>query len=151
MIHAGSKEEILAKESYYIRTLKCVNITIPDRTPKEWHHEYYQKNKEKYSKLQKEYYIVNKEYIDERNKKYHEAHKEQLNVYYKQYREENKEHKKEIDKAYREANKEKIKERKTQPFLCECGCTIKLDEKARHRKSQKHINLMKPKEEQIQL
>jgi hypothetical protein len=148
MINAESKEEVLAKESYYIRTLKCVNITIPDRTPKEWHHEYYQKNKEKYSKLQKEYYIVNKEYIDKRNKEYGERNKEQLSKYHEQYREEHKEHKKEIDKAYREANKEKIKERKTQPFLCECGCTIKWDEKARHKKTQKHINLMSQKEEQ---
>ena len=45
-------------------------------------------------------------------------------------------------------NKEKIRERKTQPFLCECGCTINWDEKARHRKSKKHINLMEQKQEQ---
>ena len=57
------------------------------------------------------------------------------------------EHKKEVDKAYRDANKEKIKERKTQPFLCECGCTINWDEKARHRKSKKHINLMEQQEQ----
>ncbi len=124
-------------------------ITIPDRTPKEWHHTYYQKNKEKFKEVGKEYYIQNKQVIDKKNKEYKETHKDEMSLYYKQYREEHLEHKKEIDKAYRETNKEKIKERKTQPFTCECGCTINWDEKARHKKSQKHINLMKEKEEQI--
>ena len=129
-LNVESRDQLKQREAHFIKSMKCVNKMTPNQTTKE-------------------YYIVNKEYIDKRNKEYRETHKEKLSVYHKQYREENKEHKKEIDKAYREANKEKIKERKTQPFLCECGCTIKWDEKARHRKSQKHINLMKQKEEQI--
>ena len=48
-----------------------------------------------------------------------------------------------------EKNKEHIKEQRSKSFLCECGCTIQVQEKTRHRKSQKHINLMKQKEEQI--
>ena len=43
---------------------------------------------------------------------------------------------------------QKIKERKTQPFECECGCAIVWDGKARHLRSKKHINLMTQKEEQ---
>ena len=132
-INLDSRDELKAKEGYYIRTLNCVNKYIPDRTQKEWG---------------KEYYINNKDYIDKRNKEYREANKEKLSEYHKQYREDHLEHKKEVNKAYKEANKEKIKEKKTQPFLCECGCTIKWDDKARHRKTQKHINLMSQKEEQ---
>ena len=132
-VNVLTKDELKSKEGFYIRTLNCVNKYIPDRTTKEWN---------------KEYYIQNKETIDKKNKEYRETHKEKLSVYHKQYREEHIEHKKEVDKAYRDANKEKIKERKTQPFLCECGCTINWDEKARHRKSKKHINLMEQKQEQ---
>ena len=141
-IDATCKEELLARESHFIRNMKCLNTVIPDRTAKEWHKQYYENNKEKYQSIQKEYYQENKEYINNRNKLYQENNKDKLLEYSKQYREENKEHKKETDKAYKEANKEKIKERKTQPFLCECGCTIQWDEKARHKRSKKHLKLM---------
>ena len=77
-----------------------------------------------------------------------ERNKEHLSECSKQYREEHKEQKKETNRAYREADKEKIKERKTKPFVCECGCTIKWDGRARHIKSKNHINLMLQKEEQ---
>jgi len=139
---ATCKEELLSKESNYIRNMKCVNTVIPDRTAKEWHKQYYEKNQEKYQSIQKQYYQDNKEYIDNRNKLYKEKNKDKLLEHSKQYREENKEQKKETDKKYRELNKEKIKDRKKQPFVCECGCTIQWDEKARHKKSQKHLKLM---------
>ena len=105
-VNALTKDELRAKEGNYIRNLNCVNKYIPDRTVSEWGKQYYQNNKE---------------HINNRNKLYHEKNKDKLSEYYKQYREENKEQKKETDKAYREKNKEKIKEKKTQPFLCECG------------------------------
>ncbi len=40
---------------------------------------------------------------------------------------------------------EQTKEQRTQPFICDCGCTIQLTEKTRHQKSKKHIELMKNK------
>ena len=122
-VNVNSKDELKQKEANHIKTNKCVNKMMPNRTPKQ-------------------YYQDNKEYLNNRNKLYQENNKDKLLEYSKQYRDENKEQKKETDKAYREANKEKIKERKTQPFLCECGCTIQWDEKARHQKTQKHLKLM---------
>ena len=142
MINVKSKEELLAKESYYIRNLKCVNITIPDRTPKEWHHDYYQKNKENFSNIQKEYYKQNKETIDKRNKEYYEKHKEKLIEYYKQYRIDNLQQKIEYDKKYREENKEKIQARKKEKITCDCGHVINRDELSRHKKSKKHLKYL---------
>jgi hypothetical protein len=69
--------------------------------------------------------------------------------HYKEWCEENKEKLKEYNLEYKKENKAKIKQQQTQPFICECGCTIQRMEKTRHRKTQKHINLMKQKEEQI--
>ncbi len=105
-INLNSIDELRAKESQYIKTMKCVNKHIPGRTLKE-----YQQT-------------------------------EKIQNYYKEYRENNKESKKETDKKYRENNKEKIKERKTEPFICICGCEIKRDEKARHMRSKKHIKIL---------
>jgi hypothetical protein len=35
-VHANSKDELIARESYYIRNFNCLNRTIPDRTRKEY-------------------------------------------------------------------------------------------------------------------
>jgi hypothetical protein len=60
-VNCNSKDELFARESHYIRTLKCVNIIIPDRTKKEWNKMDYQNNKEKFCKKAKDYAIQNKE------------------------------------------------------------------------------------------
>ena len=41
-------------------------------------------------------------------------------------------------KQYREANKAEIAEKQKEPFECECGSTIRKNEKSRHLKSAKH-------------
>ena len=124
-VNVNSKDELKQKEAFHIKSNKCVNKMMPGRTTKQ----YYQDNKDYIANINKQYYEKNKEKMD----KYHEEYRNKL---------ENKERKKETDKLYREENKEAIKERKKKPFLCECGCTIQWDEKARHRRSQKHIKLM---------
>ena len=35
-VSANTKDELLAREAYYIQNLKCVNRNIPRRTAKEW-------------------------------------------------------------------------------------------------------------------
>ena len=52
----NSKDQLIAKEAYYIRLLPCINKNIPGRA-------------------QKEYKNENKEHIKETDKKYYEAHK----------------------------------------------------------------------------
>ena len=47
-----SKDMMHSREAHYIRTLKCVNKYIPNRTKKEWHED----NKETISEKCKKYY-----------------------------------------------------------------------------------------------
>ena len=44
---------------------------------------------------------------------------------------------------YRIENKQKIKDHATQPYHCECGSVIQLNEKARHNRSNTHIDSIK--------
>ena len=128
-VNATCKEELLSRESHYIRNMKCLNTVIPDRTAKEWHKEYYQNNKEKFQSIQKQYYQDNKEYIDNKNKEYKEKHKEAIEKYQEEYRNnlENKQRKKELE---------------SKPVTCECGCIITKNKLKRHQQSQRHIDLM---------
>ena len=64
-VNAKSKDELIARESYYIRNLKCVNKYIPDRTKSEYGKEYRQNNREKIDKYKKEYYQNNQEKLKE--------------------------------------------------------------------------------------
>ena len=45
-------------------------------------------------------------------------------------------------KIYREANKEKINLQKREKLICECGCEINKNGKARHLKSKIHTQLI---------
>ena len=90
--------------------------------------------KERHRKQAREYKKNNEEHVKEKTK---------------EYRENNKEKKKEYDKEYREDNKEKIKEYqkeyKSQPFICECGRTFIIGDKARHEKTLIHKKLIEEK------
>ena len=70
------------------------------------------------------------------------THKETMKYYYENNREKFKE--------YRENNKQKIAEKMKEPITCECGCIIKGKcNLNRHKKSNKHINLMNKKSNDI--
>ena len=62
----SSKEELHARERYYIENNDCVNKVIPTRTPKE----YRQDNKDIISERKKVYYYENHEAILENKKGY---------------------------------------------------------------------------------
>ena len=64
------KEQLHARERYWIENTECVNKFIPTRTNKEW----YEDNKEKIKEHRKEYH-----------KKYYENNKEKIKEYHKQY------------------------------------------------------------------
>ena len=55
-VNYNTKDELHAREKYYIKSLKCVNKYIPTRT----HKEYYQDNKEELLNTMKENYSKNK-------------------------------------------------------------------------------------------
>ena len=76
----NSKDELHAKERYYIESIKCVNKQFPGRTQQEYHElhketltEYYKQyridNKELIKQTKQNYYLKNKEIIMEKNKK----------------------------------------------------------------------------------
>ena len=69
-VNAESKDELLAREKHYIKSVKCINKNIPCQT-------------------KKEYYENNKEEIKFKQKEYRENHKEEINLKAKKYREVN--------------------------------------------------------------
>jgi hypothetical protein len=62
----NSKQELEAREGFYIRGNECVNKVIPGRT----HAEYYQDNKEHRIEYNKKWYQDNKEHNKEHKKEY---------------------------------------------------------------------------------
>ena len=113
------KEQLYARERYFIETLACVNKVIPGRKQAE----YREANKEKIIERGKQYYEVNKEKIIERGKQYYEVNKEKII---------------ERGKQYREANKEKY----TESHSCPCGGRYTTGNKNRHTKSKKHTKYL---------
>ena len=110
------------RERYWIETLKAsLNSYIPTRTNKEYRED-------------------NKEIIAEQRKEHYEKNKEKIIEYQKEYRENNSDNLKEYEKNRK--NKEERLEKAKEKITCECGCLIRKDGLAEHKKNQKHINLM---------
>jgi hypothetical protein len=65
----------------------------------------------------------------------------------KEYRENNDNREKYLNK--KKEQYQKYKGKLSEPATCECGCIVQRCELTRHRKTQKHLNLMKQKGEQI--
>jgi len=105
--------------------------------------EYNNKNKEKIAEKQKQYRENNKGKAKEYNKQYNKNNKEKIKEKYKEYREQNKQKIKEKKKEYYLNNKQKFKEYKEQKFDCECGGKYTIYHKARHLKTNKHIEYLK--------
>ena len=111
-----TKDQLVARERFYIDSLVCVNKHLPLQTDQE----YRDKNKEKF-------------------KEYRETNKEKLKECKKVWREANQEHIAEYHKEYYQANKEAIAEKDKVKFTCECGSTVRTDSKSRHCKTLKHM------------
>ena len=73
-VKCNSKEELLARERFYIKSLKCINKRIEGRTKKEYNEQYYNDNKEKFI---------------ENVKKYEENNKEKVKAYREKWRDDN--------------------------------------------------------------
>jgi adenylate kinase family enzyme len=101
-VKANSKDELLSRESFYIKSMSCVNKCIPMRTEKEWRKD----NKETLKKNRKLYHENNKDNIEEYMKLYRDNNKDKIKETIKLYRNKNKEKTKEYNKLYREKNKE---------------------------------------------
>jgi hypothetical protein len=132
----NNRNELTAREGFYIRNNECVNKYVAGRTKKEYYQDnrdkkiehankYYHDNRDKRIEKMKEYreanaealkdqrkqwYQVNKEAVKEQRKQFYEEHKEQ----YIQYRAANKEVINKKQRERREANKDAINEKKRQ-------------------------------------
>jgi hypothetical protein len=69
-VNVNSKDELLAREGHFIRTLKCVNRNVTGRTREETTLQYRQNNKDKISEYNKQYNQNNKDKINEYHKIY---------------------------------------------------------------------------------
>ena len=111
-----NKEELHARERYYIENESCLNRYIPGRTQQEY---------------KKEYYAINKEQIKAYKKEYRNDNKEEIKTYKKQFYVDNKEY----WKQYYIDNQEKFKEKVT----CQiCKCEIQKYYFPKHTRSKKH-------------
>jgi hypothetical protein len=90
-----------------------------------------------------------REELKEYNKEYHQKNKEIISQnqkeYDKKYRQENKEMLSQKRKEYYQENKEMISQKRKEIIICECGCDSTKRGLLRHRKTQKHLNLMQLK------
>jgi len=161
-------EARIKEEEYRVKLNANLNMIKCYRTEEEYlkqKKEYRENNKEQIKEQNKKYYQNNKEHISEQTKEYREKNKEQIKEYYqknkehiaeqkKEYREQNKEQIKEYyqknkealvkyKKEYYENNKEHISEQNKEKITCECGCIIRKTELTRHKKTNKHLELMK--------
>jgi group I intron endonuclease len=73
--------------------------------------------------------FVNESERKERKKKYNQT-------------EQRKEKHREESKLFYQANKDKILEKEKEKVFCECGCEVRKKEIARHKRTQKHLDLM---------
>jgi hypothetical protein len=63
-VNATSKDELHAREAFYIKSMKCVNKSIPLRTDKEYQND----NREIILQKHRDYYDKHKERIAEKDK-----------------------------------------------------------------------------------
>ena len=119
----NSKEELTAREGYYIKNNNCVNKYIPSRTNKE----YYTDNRKKILEEKKIYYNENKNHIDEYQKTYRKNNKNKADVYHKEYR---------------EKNRQLIRDKKRQKEICQCGLIINKNRRASHKTTTTHKTLL---------
>ncbi len=75
----NSREELIARERFYIETMNCVNKIIPTRTEEEK-----DDNKIRIAEYQKQYKKDHKELISEKQKQYRKDHKELISLQKKQ-------------------------------------------------------------------
>lgn len=106
-----TKQQLHARERYWIEELKAtLNKAIPTQTYVEYYAKYYKDNKDILKKKGAEYYEDNKEALKVKRA------------------------------GYWELNKEALKVKQAKKYDCECGSTLRISDKAPHKKTIKHKN-----------
>ena len=105
--------------------------------------EYREANRDDLLKYHREYYKNTQQERLEYAKKYREENRNKINEMQNQTRNKNKN---EINKKSREKynkNKNEISEKRKEKVECDCGCEVRIDCLTRHKRSKKHLDLMK--------
>ena len=109
LVNAQTKDELVERESFYIKTLGCVNKVIPNQTRKEYLEQPHVK--ERILEYTEEYLKNRTDITNTYKKKYRDNNKEAISIHNKIYRENNKEVISEKRKIYAEKNREAINAR----------------------------------------
>ena len=148
----ASKDELFARERFWIESTVCVNKNIPGRTRVEHYEqnrdkilerakELYEQNKDKILEYQKQYREQNRDKISEQNKEWREQNIDKISEQNKEYREQNKEKMAEYMGEYRERNKEAISLKAKEKVICEiCKSEVRKGGLPRHQKSKKCLS-----------
>jgi hypothetical protein len=142
-VHANSKDELVSREGYYIRNMKCINKNIAGRTKTEYNKEYIKDNKDKAKLYHSEYRKNNKEIIKEKQHQYYVDNQAIISEKHHKYYVDNKEKIKEYKRKYYLNNKEKIIEKGNKKTFCQCGIHYTDYNKSKHFKTFKHQSRMK--------
>jgi hypothetical protein len=153
-VNVKTKDELQARERYYITSTNCLNKCIPLRTDADYRTDnkekislYYQNNKDKIKTYNKNYAIENKEKQTIYKKKYNEQNAEKIKENKKKYNDNNIEKIKKYKQEYRRQNIELIINNHGEVHDCPCGSTYTKCHKARHDKTKKHNDYIKSMEE----
>jgi len=136
-----SKDQLHARERFYVETLDCINKNITGRTRQETCEKYREKNKDKIQKYRVDNINKTKLY----NEEYRNNHAEKLKNYQKNYRIEYKDKLQQKQKQYHIDHKKEIQQYQRTKCDCECGGEYMNANKSRHMKSPKHKNNKKKK------
>ena len=118
-VNANTKDELLAREKYYVNSMLCINKYSPLRTEDE--------RIAQLSVLKKKNYEENRERYNENNKIYRLANKTNITA---------------LKKIYYEENKEKLLSKTKERYSCVCGSICGIYDKQKHFRSKKHIKFI---------
>ena len=110
----NSKDELHKRERHYMDILDCVNKRKP-------------RTKEERKQYMRQHKLDNKDKYAIMNKNWGKLNKDKLAIH---------------GKKYRELHKEAISERIKIKITCDCGAEVRKADISRHKRSQKHINLI---------
>ena len=113
MEEVEDESQLRIREQYYLDNYECVNIKRAHNTPEQW-----------------------QQHLKQWQQQYWDKNKDKINKYKKTIIDKTKGY----NKKYYETNRDKIIEKARTKYTCECGADLSYSHKARHEKTQKHIN-----------
>jgi hypothetical protein len=127
-----TKDQLHARERFFIENNECINKVIPGRTAREY--------RGAHKESAKEYRNIHKEYAKEQSKIYRNIHKEYIKEQARIYSDTHKEYIKEKNKIYYDTHKEHMNARQSEKFICKCGGKYTHGHKSRHLTAKKHLD-----------